>query len=257
MLMPPKTDANRRLRPRDNMVNIQPPHAASGFDRDRELDEQRHRALHPEEIARREREMERDRGERERDRDRDEADRQHRESYPPTAPHHSSTGSIPIHQPVASRISTSITGPGGLLSNHGSSAPSMPMSGPSAPGPSYSSSLHSEPSRPSQHGGPGTGSAPQQHQMFAPMSHGPNGPNSSLGGSGASGSMFGGPLPQENNRGLPQEPSGVRSMQQMPYNSTMGGGHSMPPGPGGMPQGQQPILNVRTISQKAIRCESS
>jgi len=88
--------------------------------------------------------------------------------------------------------------------------------------------------------------------MFAPMSHGPNGPNSSLGGSGAPASMFGGPLPQENNRGLPQEPSGVRSMQQMPYNSTMGGGHSMPPGPGGMPQGQQPILNVRTVSKKAV-----
>lgn len=33
-------------------------------------------------------------------------------------------------------------------------------------------------------------------------------------------------------------------MQQMPFGAGMGAGHPMPPGPGGMGQVQQPILNV-------------
>ncbi|KAL2129044.1 hypothetical protein VTI74DRAFT_8301 [Chaetomium olivicolor] len=222
-------------------MNSQPLHGASGFDRDRDIDEQRHRPIHPDEIARR-REGDRDRDrERERDRDRDDPERQHREPYPAGAPpHHSTAGSLPIHQPVASRISNSITGPGGLLANHGSSAPSLPMSGPSTAASTFGSSLHAESSRPSQHAGPGTTSAPQ-HQIFAPMVHGPNGSSNSHGGSGGPGTIFGGPLQQENGRGLPQD--GVRGMQQLPFGSNMGPGHPMPPGPGGMPQGQQPILN--------------
>ncbi|SPQ18333.1 7f40f6cf-cb5a-48eb-956d-18c86878a74f [Thermothielavioides terrestris] len=228
-------------------MNNQPLHGGGGFDRDRDrdVDEQRHRALHQDDMARREREREHDRDrerERERDREREEAERQHRDAYPPTAPHHSSAGSLPIHQPVASRISNSITGPGGLLANHGSSAPSLAMGGPSAPAPGFGGPLHGDSARPAQHhGGPGA-TQPPQHQIYAPMSHGPNGPSNSLGGSGGPPSIFGGPLQQENGRPMPQD--GVRGMQQqLPFGSSMGPGHAMPAGPGGMPQGQQPILN--------------
>ncbi|KAK4251783.1 hypothetical protein C7999DRAFT_10557 [Corynascus novoguineensis] len=231
-------------------MNSQPLHAGSGFDRDRDrdrdLDEHRHRPHHQDEIARRERERERDR---DRDRERDEADRQHREPYPPptsasSGPHHSTAGSLPIHQPVASRISNSITGPGGLLANHGSSAPSLPISGPSAPAPGFGNPLHGEAGRPPQQGGGPAHTGAAQHQIFAPMAHGPSGPNgpgNSIGGPNGPSAMFGGPLQQENNRGMPQD--GARAMQQLPFGSGMGPGNAMPPGPGGMPQGQQPILN--------------
>lgn len=180
------------------------------------------------------------------DRDRDRADRDR-----DAPPHHSSAGSIPIHQPVASRVSSSITGPGGLLANHGVSGSSMPIGGPSAPGPGYSGSLHPESSRAPQQTGPPPAGA-SQHQVFAPMSHGPSGPGgppSSLSsGPQGPGSMFGGPLQQESGRGMPQD--GARGMQQMSYSSGggVGPGHHMPSGPagpGGMPHGQQPILNVR------------
>ncbi|KAL2271241.1 hypothetical protein VTJ83DRAFT_612 [Remersonia thermophila] len=187
-------------------MNNQPLHPGGGFDRDHL----------PDDLAR-ERDRDRDRGDRERD----------------APPHHSSAGSIPIHQPVASRVSSSITGPGGLLANHGVSSSSMPIGGPAAPGPGYSGSLHSDSSRAPHTGGPPP-SAGSQHQVFAPMSHGSSGP----------GAIFGGPLQQESSRGMPQD--GARSMQQMSYGSGMGPGHHMPsgpPGPGGMPHGQQPILN--------------
>ncbi|EGZ77928.1 hypothetical protein NEUTE2DRAFT_154470 [Neurospora tetrasperma FGSC 2509] len=220
----------------------QPLHGGGPFDRDRdrELEEQRHRAIQQEELARRERDREQTR-ERERERERDDAERQHREPYQPaTTPHHSSAGSIPIHQPVASRVATTIHSPGGLLANHGGSAPSMPIGAPTGPAPAFGPQLQHESGRPPPHGGPGA--APTtQHQMFAPMSHGPGGPNNSLGGSGGPTSLFGGPLQQENGRGLQQD--GVRGMQQLPFGSNMGAGHPMPSGPSGMPQGQQPILN--------------
>jgi hypothetical protein len=41
---------------------------------------------------------------------------------------------------------------------------------------------------------------------------------------------------------MPQD--GARAMQQLPFGSSMGPGQAIPSGPGGMPQGQQPILNV-------------
>jgi hypothetical protein len=50
---------------------------------------------------------------------------------------------------------------------------------------------------------------------------------------------------------VPQD--GVRGMQQLPFGSAMGPGHAMPPGPGGMPQGQQPILNVGGLQQHIVR----
>ncbi|KAK3330087.1 SIN3-like protein [Apodospora peruviana] len=220
-------------------MNTQPLHGGNGFDRDRDMEEQRHRALQQDEARREREQRDRDR-ERDRDRDRDEAERQHREPYQPTAAHHSTAGSIPIHQPVASRVANTIHSPGGLLANHGGSAPSIPIGASSGPAPGFGGPLHADSNRPPQHGGPGASSAPQ-HQMFAPMPHGPGGPNGSIGGSGGPAVIFGGPLQQENGRGIPQE--GGRGMQQIPFATGMGAGHPMPPGPGGMPQVQQPILN--------------
>jgi paired amphipathic helix protein Sin3a len=69
------------------------------------------------------------------------------------------------------------------------------------------------------------------------MAHAPSGQHNTLGGSGGP-AIFGGPLQQENTRTLPQD--GPRGL---PFQN-MGPGHPLPSGPGGMPQGQQPILNV-------------
>ncbi|KAK0657376.1 hypothetical protein B0T16DRAFT_401579 [Cercophora newfieldiana] len=212
-------------------MNPQPPHAAGGFDRERDrerdMEEQRHRAIQQEDMARRERE-----------RERDEAERQHREPYQPSAPHHSSAGSLPIHQPVASRISTTIHSPGGLLANHGVSAPPIPIG---APAHGYPPPQHHEPGRPPQHSGPGP--APNtQHPIFAPLPHAQAGPNNSIGGMGPGpGPIISGPLQQGNGRAIPEGQQQAPPMP--PFAATMVTGQAMPSGPNGMPQGQQPILN--------------
>ncbi|KMU86685.1 LOW QUALITY PROTEIN: transcriptional repressor Sin3p [Coccidioides immitis H538.4] len=88
-----------------------------------------------EEIMQREREI--------RERDREHAERYHREQQQQQQQqqHHpvqSHTGSIPIHQPVASKVQNSIHGPNGLLSNLGATtgpnAPQSALQGSSVPG---------------------------------------------------------------------------------------------------------------------------
>ncbi|PTB68768.1 hypothetical protein BBK36DRAFT_1191862 [Trichoderma citrinoviride] len=202
-----------------NSQNLHGHGGGAPYDREREMDE-RHRAIQQhEEMARRDQERERER-ERERDSDR----------YPP-APHQSSAGSIPIHQPVASRISGAIHSPGGLLANHNGNAPPISLGAPPGPMGSFGGPLQSEHARPIQHGGPG--GANGQHQMFASISHTQPPPNGAQAAPG--GGIFGGPLQPQH----PQE--GGRGGQQ---NATMvgvaPGGHQMP---GGITQGQQPILN--------------
>ncbi|WEW59315.1 Transcriptional regulatory protein sin3 [Emydomyces testavorans] len=94
-------------------------------DRDRDILERRREMQREEELMQREREI--------RERDREHAERYHREQQQ----HHpvqSHTGSIPIHQPVASKVQNSIHGPNGLLSNLGANA------GPNAPQSSVQSS---------------------------------------------------------------------------------------------------------------------
>lgn len=225
-------------------MNPQPLHAApSGFERDRDREqrdmaEQQHRALQQEDMARHDRD-------RDRDRDREDASRQHRDAvYTPRGangpPHHSSAGSLPIHQPVASRIATTIHSPGGLLANHGGSAPPMPIGAPSGPAPGFGAGpMHGPP-----HGGPGP-AATTQHAVFAPLPHGPGGQNGSMGGSAGPASIFGGPL-QEGGRGGP--PEGGRGLPQLPIAPGTGPGHQIPAGPG-MTQGQQPILNVSALGR--------
>ncbi|CAK7263490.1 Transcriptional regulatory protein sin3 [Sporothrix epigloea] len=194
-----------------------------------------------------------------------------REPYPPQPasqqlgqpaqqgpPHHTSDGSIPIHQPVASRISGAILSPNGLLANHGAGAGGAPtpqqISGPPPPS-SYGGPpplMHSSGSEPSRQL-PSVQEQQQQQPMYSMMAHnntsGP--PNGSISHSGGpSPSMFGGPL-QPDNRGGQQPPPSYGAGRMGPQAAlppgpppTQGPQSSQqgPPGPGAN-QGQQPILN--------------
>jgi paired amphipathic helix protein Sin3a len=141
-----------------------------------------------------------------------------------------------------------IHSPGGLLANHGSSAPSIPLGGSSASGSAFGGPLHNDSGRAPPHGGPPPVGSGPQHQIFANISQGPNGPNGALGGSNGAASLFGGPLQLEAHRGGP--PEGGRGLQHMPFPAGVSGAPPMPTpgmpaaGAAGMPQGQQPILNV-------------
>jgi paired amphipathic helix protein Sin3a len=211
----------------------------------RHRDEARFRAMqHQDDMVRRDQDRERnlDRTERERDRETN-------ERYQ-TTPRHSSAGSIPIHQPVASRISGAIHSPGGLLANHnGSAAGGPPLAGGHSGaianfgGPMPASA--EQQGRQGQHGA--QGNAGSQHQMFAPMPHAQAGAPQGAASAGpassaaaAAAAVFGGPLPQQ--PAQQQHPDGQRGGQQggPPFRGATPGGH---PIPGSMTQGQQPILN--------------
>lgn len=235
-------------------MNSQHPHGGSGaapYDRERELDD-RHRASYQhEEMARREqqeREREREQRDRERDREREGGDRYQQQ----TTPRHSSAGSIPIHQPVASRISGAIHSPGGLLAKHNGNAPPVGLGGASGSVASFGGPLpqqNDQHSRQVQH--PVQGSAGSHHQMFAPLSQ------SQPPAAAASATVFGGPLQQQQPQQPPQQQPAPPSQQQQQDAHRGGQQSSVPfPGaattahqvPGGMTQGQQPILNVGVTS---------
>ncbi|CAH0048285.1 unnamed protein product [Clonostachys solani] len=227
-------------------MNSQHPHGGSGgapYDREREIEEHRHREemayremKHQEELVRRDQERDaRERSDRERERDVND-----RFQNPPR---HSSAGSIPIHQPVASRISGAIHSPGGLLANHNGNPPAGHLSGHSAPvasfgGPLVPSDQHG---RQVQHGGQ---SNDNPHQIFPSMAPHPPVAAGTPQGAGAAGSaagaVFGAPMPQ----GQPQQQhqEGPRGGQQggAPFRAVTLGQHQIP---GSMNQGQQPILN--------------
>ncbi|RYP45765.1 hypothetical protein DL768_007941 [Monosporascus sp. mg162] len=173
-------------------------------------------------------------------RDRESAERHHRDQYPPPSgtPHHSNAGSLPIHQPVASRVPGAIHSPGGLLANHGGSAASVPLGASAGPVNSFGGPVPGEANRPHPHNAQNA-----SNQMFGAIGGHNPGPTGSSGGSGP---VFGGPLQQEGNR---------QNQQGMPFGggpgagggggpgAMPGGGPPMPANPGAMPQGQQPILN--------------
>jgi paired amphipathic helix protein Sin3a len=165
-------------------------------------------------------------------RERDSAERHHRDApYPaPTGtPHHSNAGSLPIHQPVASRLPGAIHSPGGLLANHGS-APPMPLGAPSGASSFPGGPLQAESSRQ-----PPQNAQNASNQMFSAIG-GPNsGPPTSAAGPALA---LGPPLQQEGAR---------PPAQGIPFGGGSGvstGGPPVPPGAGALQQGQQPILNV-------------
>lgn len=194
------------------------------FDRDRDLEE-RHRAMQQHEDLRRDQERERDAGDR----------------YPP-APHQSSAGSLPIHQPVASRISGAIHSPGGLLANHNGPAPAAPHLGAPA-GPmsaaSFGGPLQGDPGRQmaSHAAPPGAGS--QQQQVFAPMAHSQPPPVTSQPAPSSASAVYGGGPSQQQQQAQQDTQRGGRQAGSIPGVTPVG-----PQIPGVITQGQQPILNV-------------
>lgn len=165
--------------------------------------------------------------------ERDSAERHHhRDPYPTGTPHHSNAGSLPIHQPVASRVSGAIHSPGGLLANHGSSAPPLPLGAPATAG-----AYGPESNRPHPHNAQNASS-----QMYSAISAGPSQLGAGPGGVTGSSAPFGGPLPHE---------AGSRPPQGMPFGGVLGGpapsaaqGQQAQGNSGALAQGQQPILNV-------------
>ncbi len=216
------------------------PHGPPGFDREREIEEQhRQRALQEEHLQREQREREREHA------DRQERERQLREQqYNPAPPHQNNTGSIPIHQPVASRLPGAIHSPGGLLANHGGAPPSGPLGAPNGPGNAFGGPLHTEASRPIQHNPQQATNQLQQQQGFGPsiLHH-----NAVGGPSGNAG--FGGPLQQQQQaqqqaQAQQQQEAVSRLQQSLPFGGPIPQGHQIPGAPALGQGGQQPILNV-------------
>jgi hypothetical protein len=112
---------------------------------------------------------------------------------------------------------------------------------------SFGGPLQAEQGRQLQHVGPPPGNVSSQHQIFAPMPHttGPPPVSSQVAASGIA-AVFGGPLQQ-------QQPEGQRGAQQQgaaaAFPGVAPGAHQIP---GGMTQGQQPILNVS--GARSLRC---
>ncbi|PMD20809.1 transcriptional regulatory protein-like protein SIN3 [Hyaloscypha hepaticicola] len=202
------------------------PHGPPGFDRERELEEQhRQRALQQqEELAQREREREHN--------ERQERERQHRDQYQPPPPHQTNTASIPIHQPVASRLAGTIHSPGGLLANHGGAPPSGPLGAPSGPGNAFGGPLHSEANRSIQHNPQAGSSQLQQQQSFGSgLIH-----HNSVGAPGGAAVGLGGSFQQ-------QQQEAVARLQQLPFGGPPIPQHQIPGAPALGQGGQQPILN--------------
>jgi len=206
------------------------PHGPPGFDRERELEEQhRQRALQQqEELAQREREREHN--------ERQERERQHRDQYQPPPPHQNNTASIPIHQPVASRLAGTIHSPGGLLANHGGAPPSGPLGAPSGPGNAFGGPLHSDANRSIQHNPQAASSQLQQQQSFGPglIHHNP------VGAPGGAAVGLGGSFQQ-------QQQEAVARLQQLPFGGPPIPQHQIPGAPALGQGGQQPILNVSPL----------
>jgi paired amphipathic helix protein Sin3a len=223
-------------------MNPNQSHGPPGFDRDRERDhleeQSRQRALaQQEELARREREYNETQ-------DRERQQREQREQYGPAPPHQSNAGSIPIHQPVASRLAGAMHSPGGLLSTHGGAPPAGPLGAPSGPSNAFGGPLHGDAGRAVQHNAQPAAAQLQQHQPFGPSILGHNAAPSSvpLGVPGGASVSFGGPLQQQ--QAQQQQQEAASRLQQIPFGPPITQGHQMQGAPALGQGGQQPILNV-------------
>ena len=139
-----------------------PQHSPQYLGRERDLGELREREMRDHEMREREMrersnlEMQRQRDElimRERERnaqERDRLDRLHQEQQQ-QRPVQSHAGSIPIHQPVASKVQNSIHGPNGLLSNGGAGAAQHNISSASSTGGLFGPPGQLEPQRATQY----------------------------------------------------------------------------------------------------------
>lgn len=202
------------------------PHGPPPFDREREAldDQRRQHAIHQQEELAQQRAREHN--------ERQERERREREQYQATPTHQNDAGSLPIHQPVASRLPGAIHSPGGLLANHGSAPPPGALGAPSGPGNAFGGPLHSEASRVLPQSSQSATAQLQQQQGFGPniMHHGS--------APGAPAVNFGGPLQQQ------QPPQDALRLQQLSFGAPLPQGHPIAGGPPLGQGGQQPILNV-------------
>lgn len=174
--------------------------------------------------------------------DRQERERQQREQYGSVAAHQNNAGSIPIHQPVASRLPSTIHSPGGLLAKHGGAPPPGPLGAPSGPSNTFGGPLHNDANRPVQHNPQPAASHPQQHQGFGPaiLGHNAAPSNPPIGVSGGPGAAFGNAIQQQQQ----QQQEAASRLQQIPFGQPVTPAHSIQGGPALGQGGQQPILNV-------------
>lgn len=101
------------------------------------INQERERDSRERELLERQRQEEMVHREREqREREREQIERQHLERHRDQQHHpvQSHTGSIPLHQPVASKVPNTIHGPGGLLSSIAANPPNAPQGGMQASG---------------------------------------------------------------------------------------------------------------------------
>ena len=116
-------------------------------EREREYREQELREIDNRERQRQQEAMLQREHEIERERERELREQQQREQHQP--PHENHTGSIPLQQPVASRIPSTLHGPNGILSNLGAGAgpnpPSAPLGAPSGPGNVFGNNMQPAP----------------------------------------------------------------------------------------------------------------
>ena len=114
----------------------QSPHAPMGVEQEREFHEQEMRDI--EERRRQDGSM------MHREHERELREQQQRELQRPPLENH--TGSIPLQQPVASRIGNPLHGPNGILSNANvgvtANPPSAPLGAPSGPGNVFANGIH-------------------------------------------------------------------------------------------------------------------
>ncbi|EXJ93677.1 hypothetical protein A1O1_02069 [Capronia coronata CBS 617.96] len=159
-----------------------PQHSPQYMGRERELRELREREIREHELREREMrernniELQRQRDEmmmREREREareRDQLERMHQEQHQQQRPVQSHAGSIPIHQPVASKVQNSIHGPNGLLANGGAGAVPHNGAAPSGGSSLFGGPAQHEAQRPSQYLHQQVAAPPtqQQGQAFMP-----------------------------------------------------------------------------------------
>jgi paired amphipathic helix protein Sin3a len=216
-------------------MNNQPMHGVPPYDREREMEEQRRLTLQQQDdIALREREQ---------------GERQTRDAFVPAAPHHSNAGSIPIHQPVASRVPGAIHSPGGLLANHGGPVSNLPLGGPASAAAVFGGPLQPDANRVAPPAAQNSTAGPQ-HQMFGPVPHASAQSNSTLPAPNGPTASFGAPPPQQQQQ--LQDPA--RGGPPPSYQQAQPGTASAPAGPG-MAQGQQPILNVSFPHKTFSQCQ--
>jgi paired amphipathic helix protein Sin3a len=170
-------------------------HPSPQLNRDRERDSREREML---ERQRHEDMVHREREQREREREHMERQREQQHTV------QSHTGSIPIHQPVASKVQNSIHGPNGLLSSIGGAAAAA------------------------------------------------NPPQGSLQSGGPAG-LFGAQIPSHQDNGprpYMQHPQAPPAQQLLGFNNATPA--QIPGNVAALAQGQQPILNVSTISSAEI-----